>query len=219
MHLSAVLWDLDGTIVDTGPIHWLAWRDTMAAEGRVLTYEQFARTFGLRNDLTVPALYGAEVSEAEIARIGDAKEARFRERVAAQPPALLPGVLHWLAVLRSAGWRQALATMAPRLNLEALVAGLELGAYFEAAVAAEDVERPKPDPQVFVLAAQRLGVPPERCVVVEDTAAGVEAARRAGMRCIGVNRDHAGLGADVLVPALDELPPDAFARLVNGVQD
>jgi beta-phosphoglucomutase len=219
MPLSAALWDLDGTIVDTAPFHWLAWRDTLADEGHTLTYERFATTFGLRNDQTLPALLGAEVSDAEIARLGDAKEARFREMIAARPPATLPGALYWLAVLRSTGWRQALATMAPRLNLEVIVASLELGAYFEAAVAAEDVERPKPDPQVFVLAAQRLGVPPERCVVVEDTAAGVEAAHRAGMRCIGVNRDHADLGADLLVPALDELPPDAFARLVNGVQD
>jgi HAD superfamily hydrolase (TIGR01509 family) len=216
MPLSAALWDLDGTIVDTAPFHWLAWRDTLAAEGRPLTYERFAATFGLRNDLTVPALLDAEVSDAEIARIGDAKEARFRERVAAQPPAVLPGVLHWLSALRSAGWRQALATMAPRPNLEVIVASLELGTYFETAVASEDVERGKPDPQVFLLAAQRLGVPPERCVAVEDTAAGAEAARRAGMRCIGVNRSSAGMTADLLVPALDELPPDAFARLVNG---
>ena len=217
MPLSAALWDLDGTIVDTAPFHWLAWRDTLADEGLTLTYERFARTFGLRNDQTLPVLLGAEVSDAEIARIGDAKEARFRERVAAQPPVILPGVLHWLAALRSAGWRQALATMAPRPNLEVIVASLGLGVYFDAAVASEDVERGKPDPQVFLLAAQRLGVPPERCVVVEDTAAGAEAARRAGMRCIGVNRDHASLSSDVFVPALDELAPDAFARLVNGV--
>jgi HAD superfamily hydrolase (TIGR01509 family) len=216
MPLSAALWDLDGTIVDTAPIHWLAWRDTLADEGRTLTYERFATTFGLRNDQTLPVLLGAEVSGAEIARIGDAKETRFRERVAAQPPVVLPGALHWLAALRSAGWRQALATMAPRPNLEVIVNSLGLGAYFDAAVASEDVERGKPDPQVFLLAAQRLGVPPGRCVVVEDSTAGVEAARRAGMRCIGVSRNHSSMTADLLVSALDELAPDAFVRLVNG---
>ena len=84
---------------------------------------------------------------------------------------------------------------------------------FEAIVSAEDVTRGKPDPQVFLAAAERLGVPRDRCIVVEDAAVGVQAARSAGMRCIGVSRAVV-LDADIAVSSLLELPSDAFDRLV-----
>jgi beta-phosphoglucomutase len=92
---------------------------------------------------------------------------------------------------------------------------LHLERYFDALVASEDVTRGKPDPQVFQAAAARLAVPPSRCIVVEDAAAGVEAAKRAGMRCIGVSRT-ATLDADLFVRSLEDVPDDAFERLIAG---
>jgi beta-phosphoglucomutase-like phosphatase (HAD superfamily) len=86
---------------------------------------------------------------------------------------------------------------------------------FQATASAEDVQRGKPDPQVFLLAASRLGVPPARSIVVEDAPAGIEAARRAGMHSIGVRRDGLQLPADIAASSLADLPPDAFTSLIR----
>jgi beta-phosphoglucomutase-like phosphatase (HAD superfamily) len=93
------------------------------------------------------------------------------------------------------------------------VAGLE--EYFDAIVSADDVTIGKPDPQVFLKAAEKLGVPPSRCIVVEDAAAGIEGARRAGMRSIGATT-NGQLPADLFVRSLADLPPDAFDRLLDS---
>ncbi|HKP11386.1 MAG TPA: HAD family phosphatase, partial [Blastocatellia bacterium] len=93
---------------------------------------------------------------------------------------------------------------------------LDVGDCFDAIVSAEEVERGKPDPQIFLTAAAKVRTPPARCVVVEDAPAGTEAARRAGMRAIGVLTTHDRLEADVVVRSLDELGDAAFASLLGG---
>ena len=211
----AVLWDMDGTLLDSAEYHWLAWRDILHAEGYPITYDEFKATFGQRNDTILRGYFGADLPDAEVERIGGAKEARYRDLVRERGIALLPGVGVWLARLREAGWRQAIASAAPLANVEAIVAALGIARFFGAVVAAEDVQRGKPDPQVFLLAAERLGVPPARSVVVEDAPAGIEAAHRAGMRAIGARTSHAGLRADIVVDTLDQLSDDAFDRLIG----
>jgi beta-phosphoglucomutase len=213
--LRAVLWDMDGTLLDSAEYHWLAWRDILHAEGYPITYDEFKATFGQRNDTILRGYFGADLPDAEVERIGAAKEARYRDLVRERGITLLPGVGAWLERLREAGWRQAIASAAPLANVEAIVATLSIAPFFGAVVAAEDVQRGKPDPQVFLLAAERLGVPPARSVVVEDAPAGVEAAHRAGMRAIGARTSHAGLRADIVVDTLDRLPEDAFDLLID----
>jgi HAD superfamily hydrolase (TIGR01509 family) len=151
----------------------------------------------------------------EIDRIGEAKEARYRELVRAGGITLLPGVERWLMRLQADGWRQAVASAAPRANVEAIMAALGIAAHFDAISSAEDVQRGKPDPQVFLVAAKRVGVPPARCIVIEDAPAGLTGAQRGGMRAIGVRSSHADLQADIVVDTLAELPDDAFERLLD----
>jgi beta-phosphoglucomutase len=212
----AAIWDMDGTLIDSGEYHWLAWQAQMQLEQAPISYGQFIETFGQRNDTILRGWLGAELSDTEMARIGDAKEALYRQLLAEKGIELLPGNRAWLLRLREQGWRQAIASAAPRANIEAIIHALELDGLFEAVVAAEDVQRGKPDPQVFRLAAERLGVAPERAVVIEDAPAGVEGARRAGMRVIGVGPKHASLPADYAVASLEELAPDAFEQLVGA---
>jgi beta-phosphoglucomutase len=209
----AVLWDLDGTLVDSEEFHWLSWRDTMRPEGVELTYAQFLASFGQRNDRIVPGWLGPGVDAARIRRIGEDKEAEYRRLAEAHGLTPLPGAREWLSRLHATGWKQSIASSAPRINVEMMlrVAGLER--FFDAVVSAEDVTIGKPDPQVFLKAAEMLGVAPSRSVVVEDAAAGIEAARRAGMRSIGVTK-NGQLAADLFVRSLAELPPDAFDRLL-----
>jgi beta-phosphoglucomutase len=212
----AVLWDMDGTLLDSAEYHWLAWRDTLSGERFELTHHQFVATFGQRNDTILRDWLGADLPLGEIDRIGGAKEARYRALVREGGITLLPGVERWLRRLKADGWRQAIASAAPRANVEAIMAALNIEAYFDAISSAEDVQRGKPDPQVFLVAAERVGVPPARCIVIEDAPAGLLGAQRGGMRAIGVRSSHADLQADIVVDTLAELPDDAFERLIGG---
>jgi len=188
----------------------------MAAEGVTLSYEEFRATFGQRNDSILRLWLGADVDAARMTRIGDAKEERYRSLVRAGGVAILPGAAEWVRRLRREGWAQAVASSAPRRNIEVVLKVVGLAEQFDATVSAEDVERGKPDPQVFLLAASRVGAAPECSIVVEDAAAGIEAARRAGMRSIAVLRDGAQMAADVVVRSLADLPPGAFSGLLDG---
>jgi beta-phosphoglucomutase len=212
----AALWDMDGTLLDSAEYHWLAWRATLKSERYELTHDQFVATFGQRNDTILRGWLGADLPIGEVDRIGGAKEARYRELVHERGIVLLPGVQRWLTRLQADGWRQVIASAAPRLNVEAILAALSLEPYFAAITSAEDVQRGKPDPQVFLIAAERVAVPPTRCIVIEDAPAGIEGAHRAGMRAIGVRSSHAGLQADIVVDTLAELPDDAFERLLDS---
>jgi beta-phosphoglucomutase family hydrolase len=209
----AILWDLDGTLVDSGDYHWRAWRDTMRAEGLEITYQQFLDSFGQKNDRILTHWFGGAAAAETITRVGDAKEALYRQLASLEGLTPLPGAAAWIVRLHHEGWRQAIASSAPAENVRVMLDVLELDRYFDAVVTAEDVTAGKPDPQVFLAAAGKLGVPAAACVVVEDAAAGIEAAKRAGMKCVGVSRTTV-LPADVFVRSLEELPPDAFEKLV-----
>jgi beta-phosphoglucomutase len=128
----------------------------------------------------------------------------------------LPGVRRWLEHLRAAGWRQAVASSAPPANIEVIIQVLGLEDCFDGWVSAEEVAHGKPAPDVFLLAAERIGVTPARAIVVEDAPAGVEAGRRGGMRTIGIASMARPLAADIVVRSLDELDDDAFERLVES---
>jgi len=212
----AVLWDMDGTLLDSTEYHWLAWRAALRVEGITLSYDRFLASFGQRNDTILRGHFGPAIPVAEIERIGDAREERYRALVQERGIALLPGVEHWLRRLHAEGWRQAIASAAPRANVDTILEIVDAGACFQAIVSAEDVQRGKPDPQVFLVAAERLGVPTARCVVVEDAPPGIEAAHRGGMRAIGVRTSHPGLEADIAVGTLDELPDDAFEAVLRA---
>jgi HAD superfamily hydrolase (TIGR01509 family) len=211
---GAVLWDLDGTLVDSEEYHWQAWRETMRAEGIPVSYDQFGATFGRRNDSFVPEWLGPGAAERAHS-VAERKEDLYRRLVLANGLEPLPGAAAWVRRLGEEGWKQAIASSAPRRNVDAMLASLRMTECFQATVAAEDVVNGKPDPEVFLTAAARLSAPPARCVVIEDAPAGLEAARRAGMRTIGVSRHGAPLQADIVVATLAALSPGAISGLLR----
>jgi HAD superfamily hydrolase (TIGR01509 family) len=212
---KAVLWDMDGTLVNSEELHWISWRNTMAKEGIVITREQFLSTFGQRNDSIIPSWLGFTATGERIERIARSKEKLYRHLLRRGGIAPEPGVATWLHRLHKYGWRQAIASAAPRANIDAVLAALSANHIFKCIVSAEDVHWGKPDPEVYLLAASRVGVPAERCIVVEDASAGIEGARRAGMRSVGVSHKGKDLHADVVVESLEQLEPDAFERLLR----
>ncbi len=211
---GAVLWDLDGTLVDSEEYHWRAWRDTMAAEKLPITREQFLATFGLRNDEILPRWLGDGATLERMLGVARAKETLYRKLLREGGLQPLPGAAEWVHRLKSEGWRQAIASSAPRENVDVVLEVLGLASSFDASVAGEDVTAGKPDPQVFLTAATRVETPARRCIVVEDAPMGIEAARRAGMRSIGVSR-KVRLAADVAVSTLVDLPSGAFNALLG----
>ncbi len=161
--------------------------------------------------------FGPDLAPPEIQRISEEKEQRYRERLLGAGVELRPGAEAWLARLKKEGWRQALATSAPPANVEAVLRAVDIGRFLDAVVSAADIQQGKPDPSIFLTAAARIAVPPRRCVVVEDAPAGLEAARRAGMRSVGVLSPHfSELEGDLVVPTLAALPAGAFQDLLRG---
>ena len=159
-HLAAraVIWDLDGTLADSEESHWLAWRQVMEEEGIAITRGQFLATFGQRNDTVLAGWLGMHANEPQVDRIGAAKEAAFRRLVRTRGCVSLPGALDWVQRLGRRGWRQAIASSAPRANIGVMLKALGIASRFDAIVSSEDVTVGKPDPQVF--SGRRL---PARC--------------------------------------------------------
>jgi beta-phosphoglucomutase len=212
----AVLWDMDGTLIDSAEYHWVTWRDALEREGHPITYEEFSSSFGQRNDTILRRFIGHAISADDIARIGGAKEAAYRQLVRERGIEPLPGVQHWLDRLHAAGWRQAVASSAPPANIEVIIEVLGFATVLQAWASGEEVAHGKPAPDVFLLAAERLRTESSRCVVVEDAPAGVEAGRRGGMRTVGISSMNRTLDADIVVTSLTDLPGDAFDRLLDG---
>ena len=213
-NLRAVLWDLDGTLTDTMTSHFRAWREVLAGEGYALGWEAFAASFGQRNDSALCSMLGTDLPASEVQRISAIKEERFRALVREEGLQLLPGVAARLRASRDSGWRQALVTSAPRANAETMLGVLGIAGFFGAVVTGDDVALGKPHPQPFLAAADALKVLPSRCLVVEDSPSGIDAARRAGMRSVAVGPAHASLPATLRVASLADLSPDAFEALI-----
>jgi beta-phosphoglucomutase len=218
---AAVIWDVDGTLVDTAELHFQAWAALAKELGRPFSRADFAATFGWRNPEIIPKLWGPDFTAEQIAALGERKEVLYRA-AAERGVALLPGVRPLLAALQRAGFRQAVGSSAPRANLELILRRTDTARFFDAVVSMEDTTRGKPDPQVFLVAAAKLAVPPPRCVVVEDAPAGVQAARAGGMRCIAVrfigHHSEEALrraGADLVVPSLEQMTVADVERLLR----
>jgi HAD superfamily hydrolase (TIGR01509 family) len=217
----AVLWDVDGTLVDTAELHFQAWVALAAELGKPFTRADFAGTFGWRNPEIIPKLFGSAWTGAQIAELGDRKEDLYRAE-AENGVALLPGVSALLEAIGAAGARQAIGSSAPRRNIELILRLTGTAPHIAAVVAMEDTQRGKPDPAVFLIAARKLGVPPERCIVLEDAPVGVQAARAGGMRAVGVTfiGHHSAdklraAGADLVVPTLNEVSADRLLSLLE----
>lgn len=215
----AAIFDMDGVLVDTYHAHYQSWLAMAQAEGFSFTEEEFAQTFGRTSREIIAHFWGrGRLSDDEIAAMDEQKEAAFRGIIAEQFPAM-PGAVALLESLHQAGFALAVGSSGPPENVELVVDKLGVGSLLGATVTGRDVHRGKPDPEVFLIAAERLAAAPGRCVVVEDAPAGIEAARRAGMANVGLastGRTPADLAAaDLVVERLDELSPERFRELID----
>lgn len=215
---KAVIWDMDGVIADTGQHHFRAWQKTFAKRGVNFSEEDFKRQFGQRNDSIIRCHLGKQLAQSEVDAFAKEKEAAYR-RLARGKIKPLPGAVELLKSLRKHGFKVALATSAPAENIKLVLESLGINDYFDVIVAGRDVKEGKPSPQGFLLAAQKLGVEPRNCVVIEDAIAGIMACKRAGSYCIAVTNTHPEerlRAADMVVDSLEKVGIEDLERLING---
>ncbi len=211
------IFDWDGVIIDSGKLHERSWHRLAGELGKTLTPDSFIRGFGMKSAHIIEEIHRWAQEPAAIARLTERKEALYREIVGQSEIAPLPGVVEWLDRLRQTGIPRAVASSTHRANIAAVLERIGLQNAFDAIVSAEDVDQGKPDPEVFLKAASRLGMAPARCVVFEDAHVGVEAAHAAGMKVVAVATTHPPgqlRAADEVVRRLDELEIARVASLL-----
>jgi beta-phosphoglucomutase len=201
-----VIFDMDGVLVDSYAAHLASWKRLAAELGAAITEDQFSATFGRTSREIIRQLF--DVTDREtVARYDTRKEALYRDIIRGRVP-VMAGAIELVTTLHQAGFRLAVGSSGPPENIALVCEECVLDSMLAGKVSGADVTEGKPDPEVFLLAAERIGVAPERCVVIEDAPSGVEAAIRAGMRCIALagTVESTRLGqADLVVNRLDEI--------------
>lgn len=183
---KALIFDMNGTIIDDMGYHTAAWVEILAELGHPVTVEEFARQYyGKTNLETLREVLGGGVSAAQIAAISHDKEIQY-QRLYQPHMTPLAGFLPFLQAAQQNGLALALATSANQFNIDFVLTGLGLEEAFTAVIGADDIEHSKPHPEIFLKAAENLGMAPEECLVFEDSLMGLEAVRRAGMDAFAI---------------------------------
>ena len=205
--LEAVLWDMDGVIADTADYHYQAWKDVFGERGVTFSKADFMRHFGRRHDTIVKFALGDSLSREEAIALSSKKQAIYRQRIA-ENIIPLPGAIALIKSLKKHGVKSAIGSSAVPENIDIIIRGLGIENDFQAIAWGTEVAEGKPSPEIFLLAAKKLGVPAGNCVVIEDAIAGVTAAKRAGMKCIAVTNSHPRkslANADLVVDTLENV--------------
>lgn len=212
--IRACIFDLDGVIVDTARFHFLAWKRLAQELGIAFNEEDNERLKGVSRMQSLHILLelgNVKLSKERMASLADRKNDWFVEYVEAMKPAdIFPGVPELITALRKGGYKIGLASSSK--NAPRVVELLGIAKNFDAIVDGSMIIDTKPDPEIFLLTAQQLNVEPAACVVFEDAEAGVEAARRAGMRCVGVGSAQQLGKADLVVGKTADFKPEILHR-------
>ena len=218
--MKAVIFDMDGVIVDTNPHHRTAWRDYYQRHGKTLSDKDFLQhVAGKHNSDIVAHLFaGQTLTPDEVLRIGNEKETLFRELYR---PDITPvaGLVDFLRALKAADVRTAVATSAPIENLDFVLDTLDIRPYFDALLSENMVSHPKPDPEIYEKAAEMLGVEPVECVIFEDSMTGIQAAKASGAFVVGVattqSPDELGAFVDDTIRDFAQMTPDRLRQLTS----
>lgn len=211
--IKGCIFDLDGVIVDTAKYHYLAWKRLASELGFDFTERDNERLKGVSRMASLEillALGGMNFDEETKLTLAAKKNQWYVEYITVmREDEILPGAKKFIESAKAAGLKVALGSASK--NALTILSRLKLADYFDAIIDGNKVSKAKPDPEVFLLAAQELGLPPENCVVFEDAKAGIEAAKRAGMRCVGVGTSPELSGADVIIPGFLNVGLDILA--------
>jgi beta-phosphoglucomutase len=204
---SAALFDLDGVIVNTAKYHYLAWKSLARELGFDFTEKDNERLKGVSRMRSLEILLelgGLEMDDAAKDRLAAQKNEEYVKSVRKMDESeILPGAKEFLLSCKAKGVKIALGSASKNTYL--IIRNLKIEDLFDAIIDGNKAQKAKPDPQVFLLGAQELGVPPADCVVFEDAEAGIQAAKAAGMYAVGIGRPEVLSAADLVVPGLHAL--------------
>ena len=217
--IEACIFDLDGVVVDTAKYHFIAWRALARELGFDFTHEDNERLKGVSRMQSLDILLeigGKQFPEAEKVAMAEKKNTLYVSYIEKMnPEETLPGVEQFLRELRGKGIKTALGSASK--NAPLILERIGLAGWFDVIVDGNSISEAKPNPEVFLKGAEKLGVLPERCVVFEDAIAGVEAARNANMYCIGIG-EPVNLGlADLVIPGFDGFTVDVLLKELKGI--
>ncbi|HZU30633.1 MAG TPA: HAD family phosphatase [Candidatus Angelobacter sp.] len=182
--LAGVIFDFDGVIAESHPVHLLAWRMFLETVGKSLSDEDLSFVLeGAKREDILQRFLG-ELTPEQIKLYGAAKEQLFQTHAGAMK--LIAGIAEFLDQLDAAGMPYAVASSGSRKRVEGSLEKFDLKPRFRSVVTGDDVSNGKPDPALFLLAAERLSVAPQNLMVCEDAVAGVQAAKKAGMKCLAI---------------------------------
>ena len=215
--IRGLLFDLDGVLVNTNPLHCQAWKELAQELGIPFTTEDYEAFLGISRAQCLELLLqkgNRSFSPQEKIRLCDRKNDRYRELIGGlTPAALLPGVPEFLRAARAEGYRIGLGSVSK--NAGFLLQRLEIGPLFDAVIDGTQIVKGKPDPEVFLKGARALNLLPEQCVVFEDSAAGIEAAHRGGMKAVGIGTSQRLPEAELTAPGFAGLTPaELLSKLV-----
>jgi len=214
--MRGVIFDWDGVVIDSSAQHEKSWELLAHEIQKPLPPGHFKAGFGKKNQEIIPNLLRWSNDPEEIRKLGERKEELYRELVREQGVAVLPGARELLEALKNASIPRSVGSSTPRSNLDSIFAATGLDRLFDAVVCGDDVANGKPAPDVFLLAAKRLGLDPADCLVIEDAHVGIDAAHRAGMKVLAVattnSLDELG-SADSAVPSLVGVTPDFLNQI------
>jgi HAD superfamily hydrolase (TIGR01509 family) len=217
--LKALIFDMDGTLTDSDPIHRLAFAEALAPHGLALSEERYRSAISGRTNAEIGRLLFPDWPDEHHRRFSDEKEAIFRRLATALEPTR--GLLELLTWAERRGLPSALVTNAPRANAEHTLAALGFEGRFRVTVAGEDVARPKPDPQPYSFALEQLGIEPHEAIAFEDSIPGVQSAKGAGLVTFGLTTMQSPLalrdaGADHVIHHFDDEPLRAYLAGIDG---
>jgi beta-phosphoglucomutase len=214
--IEGIVFDMDGVLIDSHPVHRVAWSKFLATVGKSVSDEGLSFIMAGRRREEILRHFLGNLPESKIVEYGHQKDSFFEENF--HDVKLIPGVRKFLESLETAGLKSAIATSASSARTWGTLRRLELGKKFSTIVTGDDVDVGKPDPAVYALVSRRMNLSPERLLVFEDAPCGVQAAKSAGMRCIGVSANGRTemllqCGADFVVPDFLNLSVETLSHL------
>lgn len=190
MQSFALIFDMDGVIVDNVSLHETAWLEFCRKHQIDITAKLFReQLFGKSNKGTLKTLLGKEISNSELQRYVEEKESLYRQ-LAENQLKPLKGLMHFLQEVKKHNVKTAVASSAPVENISFTLLETNIGNYFDVITSADEIENGKPNPEIFIKTAAKLNFTPGQCLVFEDSFPGIEAAKRAGMKVVGVATTH-----------------------------
>jgi beta-phosphoglucomutase len=212
----AVIFDMDGVLIDSNPYHKIALQQFCTKYGFNLNDEELKnRIYGRTNKEWIRNLFGHDITEEELRKYALEKEELYR-KLYAKDISPVKGLLIFLTSLRSKGIKRAIGTSAPRGNVDFTLKSIDASHFFDIILDESDVEKGKPDPEIYIKCARAVGYAPANCIVIEDSISGLSAAKASGAKVIGISTTHSKeemTDADLVITDFDEITPESLQKL------